>query len=119
MSILGTRFEISGTRNGMATITEVGECTTSSVATLKSYETGRVAILSVPRQTGLVAKALDSATLPALQSVGDDQIGGARPNCLQVGKTLFRQLAPVQPVGPYAGDEILQYTRVWQQLSES
>jgi len=49
--------------------------------------------------------------------VGDGQIGGARANCLQLGKTEFAQLAPEQPVGPEAGKKILSYRRVWIQLS--
>jgi hypothetical protein len=118
MSVLATRFRIGGTNNGMPVILEEGECTGDSTTTngLKTYETGRVEILPLPRAAGLVAKGLDAA-LPTLQTVGDAQCGGARANCLQIGKTEFSQIAPEQPFGLHSGEKILAYRRVWQQLS--
>ena len=119
MSILASRYRLAGTQMGMPLIEEAGECTdaSSTISTLRTYETGRVLLEPLPRAAGLVAKPLDGATLPTLRSVGDGQIGGARANCLQLGKTEFAQLAPEQPVGPEAGKKILSYRRIWIQLS--
>jgi hypothetical protein len=119
MTILAQRYRLAGTQLGRRVIEEAGECTDlgTTITTLRSYETGRVQLEALPRAAGLVAKPLDGSTLPALQSVGDAQIGGALSNCLQLGRTEFAQLAPEQPVGTYAGRRILAFRRLWIQMS--
>ncbi len=116
MSILSIQFSIGGTSAGQRTIIESGFCTDEGPtrAKLQSFETGRVEIVTLPRRVGVVAKSLEGHNL-STRTIADP-VTGVLTTCLQLGRTAFDRFAPVQPIGPFKGKNILAYRRTWLQL---
>lgn len=113
MAIIFQQYEKAGTMGGMPVIRETGLATHDTALT--TYETGRVEIIPLPRAAGLVAKALDGATLTTFTITGDAVVGTLQ-NLLQVGKTVVRLAFPEQPFGTYSGKSIVAFERSWVQL---
>lgn len=116
--IITQQYRQAGTFGGMPVIEEAGLCTNeaSTLSDLREYETGRVEFSPVPRASGLVAKALDGSTL---KTKTVQTPFGNFENCLQQDRTTLEPYAPRQPIGTFAGREIISYSRRWIHLGET
>ena len=117
--IINTFYSVDGEVMGMPVIRERGLCTNedSTLNALRRYENEEIQLSRVRRRSGLIVKSLTGDAVET-QTVADEQIGRF-PNCIQLGKTRTAFAFPKQPsgFGPHAGKMILQYERVWVQIS--
>jgi len=129
MGILTTQVERTGDMQGQPTYREYGTASFDAAARAEfvKYEHGRTVIRPLPRTIGLTAKAIDGRALPLRTLIGCGALAGPNTggagtvaNCLQLGKTVVRPLAPRQPAGcAEAGKCIVSWERNFVQLVDA